>query len=35
MLMTEKAGKVMGFEKLNFTLAKTKHLQVAFEIITT
>lgn len=32
-LMKDRAGKVIGFEKLNFTLAKPKHLQVAFETI--
>jgi hypothetical protein len=32
-LMKNKAGKVIGFEKLNFTLAKPQHLQVAFETI--
>ena len=33
-LMKDKAGKVIGFEKLNFTLSKPKHLQVAFETVT-
>jgi len=33
-LMKDKTGKVIGFEKLNFTLAKPKHLQVAFETVT-
>jgi uncharacterized protein YuzE len=33
-LMKDKSGKVIGFEKLNFTLAKPKHLQVAFETVT-
>lgn len=32
-LMKDKAGKVIGFEKLNFSIVKTKHLQVAFETI--
>lgn len=32
-LMKDKAGKVIGFEKLNFALAKPKHLQVAFETV--
>ncbi len=32
-LMKDKAGKVIGFEKLNFTTDKPKHLQVAFETI--
>jgi hypothetical protein len=33
-LMKDRLGKVIGFEKLNFTLAKSKHLQVAFETVT-
>lgn len=33
-LMKDKAGKVIGFEKLNFALPNAKHLQVAFETIT-
>jgi uncharacterized protein YuzE len=33
-LMKDKAGHVIGFEKLNFTVAKPKHLQVAFETVT-
>jgi hypothetical protein len=32
-LMKDKAGKVIGFEKLNFSMTKPKHLQAAFEII--
>ena len=32
-LMKDKAGIVIGFEKLNFSIAKPKHLQVAFETI--
>lgn len=32
-LMKDKAGKVIGFEKLNFSSVKPKHLQVAFETI--
>ncbi|MSP37142.1 MAG: DUF2283 domain-containing protein [Deltaproteobacteria bacterium] len=32
-LMKDKAGHVIGFEKLNFTVAKPKHLQVAFETV--
>jgi len=32
-LMKDKAGKVIGFEKLNFSIAKPKHLQVAFETV--
>jgi len=32
-LMKDASGKVIGFEKLNFTLAKPKHLQVAFETV--
>lgn len=30
-LMKDKVGRVIGFEKLNFTLAETEQLQVAFE----
>jgi len=32
-LMKDKAGKVIGFEKLNFALATPKHLQIAFETV--
>jgi len=32
-LMKDKAGKVIGFEKLNFHVTKPKHLQVAFETV--
>jgi len=32
-LMKDKAGKVIGFEKLNFSTTKPKHLQVAFETV--
>jgi hypothetical protein len=32
-LMKNKAGRVIGFETLNFSIAKSKHLQVAFETI--
>lgn len=32
-LMKDKAGNVIGFEKLNFVLPKPKHLQVAFETV--
>jgi hypothetical protein len=31
-LMKDKAGRVIGFEKLNFS-APSKHLQVAFETV--
>jgi len=34
-LMKDKAGKVIGFEKLNFSTDKLKRLQVAFETIAT
>jgi len=34
-LMRDQAGKVIGFEKLNFSPDKLKHLQVAFETIAT
>ena len=30
-LMKDKAGRVIGFEKLNFAMAETEQLQVAFE----
>jgi uncharacterized protein YuzE len=30
-LMKDKAGRVIGFEKLNFTMTETEPLQVAFE----
>ena len=32
-LMKDKAGIVIGFEKLNFSIAKPRHLQVAFETL--
>jgi len=32
-LMKDKAGKVIGFEKLNFAIAQPKHLQIAFETV--
>lgn len=32
-LMKDKAGRVIGFEKLNFSPSKIKHLQVAFETV--
>uniref|UniRef100_A0A7C4MP52 DUF2283 domain-containing protein n=1 Tax=Desulfatirhabdium butyrativorans TaxID=340467 RepID=A0A7C4MP52_9BACT len=32
-LMKDKEGKVIGFEKLNFTIADPKHIQVAFESV--
>ena len=32
-LMKDKTGKVIGFEKLNFSIANPKHLQVAFETV--
>jgi hypothetical protein len=32
-LMKDKAGRVIGFEKLNFAAARPKHLQVAFETV--
>jgi hypothetical protein len=34
-LMKDKLGRVIGFEKLNFTVPKSTHLQVAFETIAT
>ena len=32
-LMKDKAGQVLGFEKLNFEVDKAEHLNVAFETI--
>lgn len=32
-LMKDKGGRVIGFEKLNFSITKPKHLQVAFETV--
>lgn len=32
-LMKDKEGRVIGFEKLNFIVAKSAHLQVAFETV--
>lgn len=32
-LIKDSTGRVIGFEKLNFTLASPKHLQVAFETV--
>jgi uncharacterized protein YuzE len=32
-LMKDKTGNVIGFEKLNFSSTKPRHLQVAFETI--
>jgi len=32
-LMKDKDGKVIGFEKLNFSISKPTHLQVAFETV--
>lgn len=32
-LMKDKTGAVIGFEKLNFQVPSPKHLQVAFETI--
>ena len=33
-LMKDKIGRVIGFEKLNFTMAESEQLQVAFEAMT-
>ncbi|MBI1801334.1 MAG: DUF2283 domain-containing protein [Chloroflexi bacterium] len=33
-LMKDRAGRVIGFEKLNFSTAEPKRLQIAFEAIT-
>ncbi len=32
-LMKDKSGQVIGFEKLNFLVPKPSHLQVAFETV--
>jgi uncharacterized protein YuzE len=32
-LMKDKTGQVIGFEKLNFLVPKPSHLQVAFETV--
>lgn len=32
-LMKDKAGRVIGFEKLNFAPGEGKHLQLAFETV--
>ncbi len=32
-LMKDKEGQVIGFEKLNFVVPKPAHLQVAFETV--
>ena len=32
-LMKDSSGKVIGFEKLNFSSVRPKHLQVAFETV--
>jgi uncharacterized protein YuzE len=32
-LMKDQAGRVIGFEKLNFSVARPKRLQVAFETV--
>jgi len=33
-LMKDKSGQVIGFEKLNFLVPKPSHLQIAFETVT-
>ena len=32
-LMKDKSGRVIGFEKLNFSLSKSEPLRVAFETV--
>ena len=32
-LMKDRAGKVIGFEKLNFAVSTSEHLRVAFEAV--
>ncbi len=34
-LMKDKSGRVIGFEKLNFSIPKPEPLRVAFETLTT
>jgi len=34
-LMKDRSGKVIGFEKLNFSMPAPEHLRVAFEMIST
>lgn len=33
-LMKDKSGRVIGFEKLNFSFPKSEQLKVAFETVT-
>ena len=33
-LMKDKLGRVIGFEKLNFSLTQSEQLQIAFEAVT-
>ena len=33
-LMKDKSGRVIGFEKLNFAIPKPGHVQVSFETVT-
>ncbi len=33
-LMKDKSGRVIGFEKLNFVIPKPGHVQVSFETVT-
>ena len=33
-LMKDKTGRVIGFEKLNFAISEPEHMQVAFEAMT-
>jgi uncharacterized protein YuzE len=33
-LMKDKTGRVIGFEKLNFVVPKPSHLNIAFETVT-
>lgn len=33
-LMKDKSGRVIGFEKLNFTVANSNPMQIAFEAVT-
>jgi uncharacterized protein YuzE len=34
-LMKDRTGKVIGFEKLNFSVPAPEHLRIAFEMVST
>ncbi|ETW92184.1 MAG: hypothetical protein ETSY2_54240 [Candidatus Entotheonella gemina] len=33
-LMKDKTGRVIGFEKLNFSSARSEHVRISFETVT-